>query len=338
MENINDVVKLAVDSCKGNVKKYSNEEAQDTLRRALIEANNGKTALNYRDIRDGKCNGLFAILEEVIKEVVIDGLQGDEYFNALVDFRNVAIGDKNLFVVEDSNLFVVADTAEGTQGVRRQRLGGAKEVAIPTTFKTVRIYEELNRVLAGRVDFNDFIAKVSESFRRKMLDDIYAAWSGVTATDIGGASFFVAAGSYDEETLLALIEHVEAAAGGKPATIICTKAGARALTSAIISDSAKEDLYHTGVYGYFYGTPIIATPQRHKVGSANFVFDDKVITIVAGDQKPIKVVVEGDPLIIQGDPTDNADLTVEYFVGERYGVGIVVNSNNGLGRYELPSN
>lgn len=338
MENMNDIVKLAVDSYRGNVKKYSNEEAQETLRQALIAANNGKTTLDYRAIRDGRCNGLFAILEEVIKQVIVDGLQGDEYFNALVDFRNVSIGDKNLFVVEDNNLFVVADTAEGTQGVRRQRLGGAKEISIPTTLKTVRIYEELNRVLAGRVDFNDLIAKVSESFRRKMLDDIYAAWCGVTAADIGGTSYFVAAGSYDEETLLALIEHVEAAAGGKPATIICTKAGARCLTSTIISDSAKEDLYHTGVYGYFYGTPIVVTPQRHKVGSANFVFDDKVITIVAGDQKPVKVVVEGDPLIIQGNPLDNADLTQEYFVGERYGVGIVVNSNNGLGRYELPSN
>lgn len=337
MENYNDIVKLAVDSYRGNVKKYSNEEAQDTLRQALIEANNGKTTLDFRAIRDGKCNGLFAIIEEVIKQVIADGLQGDEYFNALVDFRNVAIGDKNLFVIEDSNLFVVADTAEGTQGVRRQRLGGAKEISIPTTFKTVRIYEELNRVLAGRVDFNDLIAKVAESFRRKLLDDIYAAWTGVTAADIGGASYFVAAGTYDEETLLALIEHVEAAAGGKPATIICTKAGARALTSAIISDSAKEDLYHTGVYGYFYGTPIIATPQRHKTGSADFVFDDKVITIVAGDSKPIKVVMEGDPLIINGNPLDNADLTQEYFVGERYGVGIVVNSNNGIGRYELPA-
>lgn len=336
MENFNDIVKLAVDSYRGTVKKYSAEEANATLLQALIDANNGQTTLDYRAIRDGRCNGLFAIIEEVIKQVIVDGLQGDEYFNALVDFRNVGAGDQNLFVIEDSNLFVVADTAEGTQGVRRQRLGGAKEISIPTVTKTVRIYEELNRVLSGRVDFNDLIKKVAESFRRQLLDDIYAAWNGVTAADIGGASYFVAAGVYDEDTLLALIEHVEAAAGGKPATIIATKAGARSLTSAIISDSAKEDLYHTGVYGYFYGTPIVVTPQRHKTGSANFVFDDKVITIVAGDQKPVKVVTEGDPLILLGNPADNADLTQEYFVADRYGVGIVVNSNNGLGRYELP--
>ncbi len=55
----------------------------------------------------------------------MEGLQGDEYFNQLVDYRNVAEGDQNVFLVEDSDLFYVAKIADGTQGVRRQRLGGA---------------------------------------------------------------------------------------------------------------------------------------------------------------------------------------------------------------------
>lgn len=37
----------------------------------------------------------------------------------------------NLFLVEDSNLFVVSDAADGTQGIRRQRLSGVSEVSIP---------------------------------------------------------------------------------------------------------------------------------------------------------------------------------------------------------------
>lgn len=53
-------------------------------------------------------------------------------------------------------------------------------MSIPTSLKVVKIYEELNRVLSGRVDFNTFINKVSESFRKKLLDDIYALWSGAT--------------------------------------------------------------------------------------------------------------------------------------------------------------
>ena len=336
MDNMKDIVKLAVDGWHGRVEKYSVDQAQEAIRQALVEANNGKTSLDYKAIRDGKCNGLFTLIEEILTRTVVDGLQGDEVFNTIVDFRNVAEGDQNLFLVEDSNLFVVAEAADGTQGIRRQRLGGTNEVSVPTSLKIVRIYEELNRVLSGRVDFNYFINKVAESFRQKMLNDIYALWSGATADQLGGVTYFPAAGSYDEDDLLDLISHVEAAAGGKTATIVGTKKALRNLKESIQSDGAKEELHNLGYYGSFYGTPCIATPQRHKVGTTEFVLDDDVLTIIAGDDKPIKMVYEGDPIVLMGDPISNADFTQEYLYGEKYGLGIVLAGGNaGIGRYEM---
>ena len=336
MVEMKDIVKLAVDGYKGNVEKYSVAQSQEALRQALVEANNGSTTLNYKDIRDGKCNGLFTLIEEILSRTVVEGLQGDEYFNALVDFRNVAEGDQNLFLVEDNNLFVVAEAADGTQGIRRQRLGGVKETSIPTSLKVVRIYEELNRVLAGRVDFNEFIRKVAESFRQKLLNDIYALWSGATAAEMGGVAYFPTAGTYDEDDLLDLISHVEAAAGGKTATIIGTKKALRNLKESIMSDGAKDELHNMGYFGKFFGTPCVAVPQRHQIGSTNFVLDDDVLTIIAGDDKPIKVVYEGNPIVLMGDPMTNADFTQEYLYGEKYGMGIVLaGGNSGIGRYEI---
>lgn len=336
MAEIKDIVKLAVDGYKGKVEKYSVGQSQELLRQALIEANGGSTVLDYKKIRDGKCAGLFSLLEETLSRTVVEGLQGDEYFNALVDFRNVPEGDKNIFLVDDRNLFVVSEAADGTQGIRRQRLGGVSEASIPTSLKTVRIYEELNRVLAGRVDFNDFINKVSESFRQKLLNDIYTLWSGATADQFGGTTYFPVAGAYDEDELLDLISHVEAAANGQQATIIGTKKALRKLKASIQNDGAKDDLYNMGYYGKFYGTPVVAAPQRHKVGSTEFVFDDDVITIIAGDDKPIKVVYEGSPIVLMGDPMSNADFTQEYLYGEKYGMGIVLAGGNaGVGRYEM---
>ena len=174
MADMKEIVKLAIDAYKGHVEKYSVGQSQEALRQALVEANGGSTKLDYKAIRDGKCNGLFALIEEILSRTVVEGLTGDEFFNALVDFRNVAEGDQNIFIVEDSNLFVIDDVANGTQGIRRQRLGGSTETAIPTSLKVVKIYEELNRVLSGRVDFNHFINVVAESFRQKMLNDILA--------------------------------------------------------------------------------------------------------------------------------------------------------------------
>lgn len=336
MTDMTKIARVAVDAYKGCVKDYSIADSQSLITKALVEVNNGKTYLDYKDIRDGKCPELFSFLEVTLSATVVEGLQGDEYFNALCDFRNVAEGDQNVFSVEDSELFIVADTADGTQGVRRQRLGGVSETAIPTSLKTVRIYEELNRVLAGRVDFNHFINKVAESFRQKLLNDVYTLWTGATADQLGGVTYFPGAGAYDEDELLDLISHVEAAAGGKAATIVGTKKALRALKDAIDSDAAKNDLYNFGYVGKFYGTPVVATPQRHKVGSTEFVMDDNILTIIAGDDKPIKVVYEGSPIVLMGDPMTNADFTQEYLYGEKYGMGIVLaGGNSGIGRYEL---
>ena len=181
MADMKDIVKVAVDAYHGNVEQYSVGQSQELLHKALVDANGGSTVLNYKNIRDGKCTGLFTLIEEILSRTVVEGLQGDEYFNALVDFRNLAEGDKNIFEVEDSNLFIVSEAADGTQGIRRQRLSGISEVSIPTSLKVVKIYEELNRVLAGRVDFNTFINKVSESFRKKLLNDVYTLWSGASS-------------------------------------------------------------------------------------------------------------------------------------------------------------
>lgn len=336
MADMKDIVKLAVDAYHGNVEQYSVGQSMELLKKALVEANGGSTTLNYKNIRDGKCNGLFTLIEEVLSRTVVEGLQGDEYFNALVDFRNVAEGDSNIFNVKDSNLFVVSEAADGTQGIRRQRLGGSTDVVISTSLRVVKIYEELNRVLSGRVDFNEFINRVSESFRQQLLNDVYSLWSGATANDLGGTTYFPTAGSYDEDALLDLIAHVEAAAGGKTATIVGTKKAVRNLAPSVQGTDSHSDIYNLGYYGKFYGSPVIVTPQRHKVGTTDFVMADDVINIIAGDDKPIKCVYEGDPIVIMGDATSNGDLTHEYLYGEKYGMGIVLaGGNSGIGRYEI---
>jgi hypothetical protein len=292
--------------------------------------------VDYRAIRDGKCAGLFTLVEEILSRTVIEDLQDSDFFNSFVEFRDVAEGDRNVFVIEDDDLFTVSEVASGTQGLRRQRIGGRGEVTIRTATRGVRIYEEMNRVLAGRVDFNDMINRVSESFSKQLLDEIFALWSGATAEDMGGEVYFPVAGVYDEDALLDVIAHTEAAASGKTATIIGTKKALRNLAPAIQGIDSKHDLYTMGYYGSFYGTPVMAIPQRHKLNSTEFVMPDNVLTIVAGDDRPIKVVREGDPLVVYGNAIDNADLTQEFLYTESYGMGIVLAGGNaGIGRYSL---
>lgn len=341
MADMNDIVKLGIDLYHGTPEQYSVRDGNETLREALIAANNGSTKLNYRDIRDGKCMGLFAILEEILDNTVIEGLTGNEFFMNYVDYRNLALGDQNLFLVDDDLLFQVAKVADGTQGVRRQRLEGGTETSIKTVMHIIRIYEELNRVLSGRVDFNEMIRKVGESFQKDILNEIYDLWVASTTpaavtggAALGSAVYFPVAGSYREDAMLDLIDHVEAASG-KEATIIGTKKALRNLQESIQSDGAKDELHNMGYYGKFFGTNCMMLPQRHKVGSTNFLLPNNVLTVVAGDSKPIKFVYEGDPLIIPGDPLDNADLTQEYVYGQKYGLGLVLSGSQSLGAYTI---
>lgn len=337
--DMNELIKVARDGYKGSVEKFSVKQSQELLREALVEANGGKTALDYKAMRRGQNQEVFAILEELIPVVIHEGLVGDEYFMNLVDYRNVAEGDQNNFLVEDDNLFVVSRAANGTQAIRRQRLGGVTETPIETDLFIVKIYEELNRILAGKVDFNFFVNKVAESFRRDMLNKIYALWSNATAAQMGGTTYFPAAGTYNEDALLELIAHVEAAAGNRKATIIGTKKALRNLKEGIFTDpaqAAKDEIHSLGYFGKFYGTPCVEIPQRHEVGTTNFLMNDNILTIVAGDDKPIKVVREGDGIVHMGDPFDNQDLSQEYIYGEKYGMGILLaGGNSGIGRYEM---
>ena len=191
-------------------------------------------------------------------------------------------------------------------------------------------------MLADRVDFNKFITKVSESFRRKLLDDIYALWANATSADLGGTTYYPAAGAYDEAEMLEMVEHVEAAAGGKTATIIGTKTALRNLAPSIQGENSKSDLYTMGYYGKFYGTNVVCLPQRHKLNSSEFIFDNDTIHVIAGDEKPITCVHEGQALILPGNPTDNADFTQEYLYGEKYGLGLIMaGGNSGIGRYKI---
>lgn len=342
MADMKDIVKLAVDNYHGAVEKYSAAQASDVLRQAMIEANGGSTRLNYRDIRDGKCAGLFSIIEQVLAATVVEGLQQDDFFYNMVDFRNIALGDLNQFLVEDSTLFQVSELADGSQGVRRQRLEGYETVQLQTSLKGVKIYEEMVRVLSGQVDFNHMIDKVSQSMKARMLDDIYSIWMSASGAELGGSIYnpggtvYTAAGTYDEDTLLDLIAHIEAASNGKPVTILGTARALRHLAPAMTSIDAANDLYHNGAFSSFYGNNVVKLPNRHKVGTTSFVFDDHTLTVMAGDEKPIKCVYEGDPLIIPGNPLDKADLTHEYLYADRYGLGIVLAGGNaGTGKYTI---
>ena len=319
----NKILTVAIDAIRGrSMGNYTAADTSDALRNAFIELNGGSTKISPKTFYKG--TPLFTLVQELIPVAIEEGIktEGNPLF-ALIDYKNIAEGDLAEFDIEGDANFVVASVANVIQGVRRQRIVGGDTVKVPTEMKIVRVYENLGRLLAGRIDFNKFVDGVAKAFNEYIASAAYTALAGITSNTYNLDSTYVKSGSMDAEALLELVNHVEAATG-KKAAIIGTKTAVRKLGSEVTySAEQNADLYNKGYIGKFFGTDVIALEQAHIPGTSDFALADDALFVIAADDKPIKVVNEGEGLLIDRDPSVNADLTQEYVYGQGIGVGVI---------------
>lgn len=324
-----ELLQVMIDAVKGKYGSYSKAENSEAIRNALIKANGGSTKINIKTLRAHP--EMFSLVEELIPAIIDEGFKDEDAIFGLVDYRNVADGDEQEFVIEGNSLFVVADAAAGVKGVRRQRIDETQTLPVKTSTKIVRVYEELNRLLSGKVDFNAFVDKVAKSYKQQVLGDAYKALNAITKDTVGfDANYVVASNAAGAEAaLLTLIAHVEAATG-KPARVVGSKAALRKVPNAVMSDEAKSDLYNIGYFGKFNGNDMVCLRQVHKPGTSEFALNDSKVYVIAGDDKPIKVVNEGEGILVEGEATDSNDLTKEYVYGQLMGVGVACSEKMGI--------
>lgn len=325
-----ELLQVMIDAIKGtNMENYSKGQTSEAIRNALIEANGGSKKIDLKTFYRG--SQIYSLIEELIPTIIDEGFKDQDVIFSLVDYRNIADGDEQEFVIEGNSLFAVADAAAGIKGVRRQRIDKTETVTIKTSVKMVRVYDELNRLLSGRITFTDFVDRVAKSFKEKILSDAYKALDSITKDTVGLDAKYVVASNTSgaEAALLQLVAHVEAATGNA-ARIYGTKAALRKVPNAVVSDEAKTDMYNLGYYGKFNGNEMVCLRQVHKPGTSDFVLNDNKVYVVAGSDKPIKVVNEGEGIMFENEPTDNNDLTKEYVYGQPVGVGVICSDKIGV--------
>lgn len=316
--------KLCIDAYRGVPTAFSECNPTDVIVNRIKEANNGSTTIDYKAIRDGKCPELFAVIEELV-DIALDvaPLEGSPLAN-LVETKNGNWGDKPEFFIPDNSLLTVDVVANGTQGIRRQRLIGGRKVPLTPVNKAIKIYDELILILAGRIDWVEFVNRVAESFKREFYSSV-----AKQLNELSSARFNVSAsGSPTEAGLLGLIEKVEAATG-KTAYVLGTRTALRNFVMAQSGEKVKDDYYDMGYQGKFNGTDCIRL-RNYLDGSDNFVLSDTRVYVVAGEDKFIKHYIEGEPIVIARDAADNADLTQEYTVIRREGIAVVVSDTMGV--------
>lgn len=316
--------KLCIDAYRGVPTAFAEGNPTDVIVNKIKEANNGSTTIDYKAIRDGKCPELFAVIEELIDIALDVATLEDSPLKDMIETKNGEWGDKPEFLVPDNSLLTVDVVANGTQGIRRQRLIGGQKVPLTPVNKAVKIYEELILILSGRIDWVEFVNRVAKSFEREFYASVAKQFNNLST-----ARFTVtASGSPSESGLLNLIEKVEAATG-KTAYVLGTRTALRNFPMSQIGETVKDDYYDVGFSQRFNGTPCIRL-KNYLDAAGNFVLSDTRVYVLAGDDKIIKHYIEGEPIVIARDAADNADLTQEYTVIRREGIAVVVSATMGV--------
>lgn len=334
--NFKDIVALGNDVRRNRVAgNFSLDQANSVLHDELVRANGGKDRLDIRDIRDGKCSNLFAIVEQVVSDAKHDLLTEDAWFKQYVDYRNLAYGDKLEIKSEGGDMFVVSEIGSGSQAIRRQRLTDGASVSIDTSWKAIKIYEEIELLLANRVDWTEAIDRVVRSFANNTFENIYTAWNGAIA---GLVSPYAATGSFTEAVLVNMIQHVKAANGTRDVYIMGSLGALNKVVGSIDSTAidALNSKYQNGFVGRFAGVPKMELQPIHKAGTDTLLLNDNTVYVMAANVKPIVYVTEGTSLILPNNFANNVDLTQEYLMMEKTGVGVRVPDGEGKwGRYVI---
>lgn len=314
---------------------YSLDEMNGILRKAVFGADyerymdkKGNFDI-YRATRDGKVD--YALIEEIVTEGTKKRqLESDNKLLSYIEWRNMAEGDAPIFDIHTTDeKFYISRIAEGTQGLRRQRLYGGQKVTIEPVLHGVKIYEELRRIASGRVDFGHLIDVAIKSFAKERILEAYnatkAVFDGISDTK------YYKSGSFNEASMTELIDFIEAKTGLK-AAIIGSKQAVRKITGVKGSDSntAKEQLFAMGYYGQFYTTPIFVLDNVLDDSDTFLLPND--LYVIAGDGKFLKGVEEGTTLIIPGNPLANADLSQEWLMAQRYAIKAIIAAKNGVYR------
>lgn len=325
MSEQNKIVKMGIDLFKGSTGNFSADETEHALREQL----NTLLGAEKNPRRALRNNGkkIFTVMEDILDVLITEGLE--DQFNEFVDYRNVNYGDKPIFMVDDYHLFNVATIAAGNNNIRKQRLERSG-LSVPTAYKGVAIYEELERFLAGKVDWNKLIAKVQRSFNAQIATDInnalVAGYSALNAP-------YKVTGAFDLTNFNTLVQHVEAASDRK-AMVLGNRTSLQKVSPAYVAYGGQmiEQRNQDAFFKVIDGTTFAELRQSHVPGTDNFAISNMLLVLPTGEEKIIKLVLEGESEIVEANAgqNQNSDDSVEYIFKKKYGVAAIASSRFGV--------
>jgi hypothetical protein len=308
------VARLLIDNAKGKVVLPANfseqgmvtpEEAISNAFFSIMGLEKGKATVQDIQLafrREEVRLGVFAVVEEVIKEGILTESWRNPFMDQFVESRSQTRGDKTEFYIEaKQELHVSRVSKDGKVSLDRQRFDEGQAVEVKVETYAIKVYEHLARIMLGRADWGSLVAHLNAAVEKFIQKKVYAAFAEVV--DAIPAAFTVASNELDAEHVLKAVRNIKMLTGASQVALVGTAVALEALQAKEVTELAteamKNEIHETGALRVFRGIPLVELPQAvEKLDLASLdqeklVQADNVIYILPNNiGKPIKMIVE----------------------------------------------
>ena len=338
-----ELAKFMVANYKGEVqvpanfsadKVFTPEEAITNAFHSVIGTNANSTVEDYilAFRKEDARLGVFAIIEEVLREGIIHESWKNPFFERFVETRSQARGDKTVFYVESKNEVVVSRISkDGRVALDRQRFDEGYELSVDTETRGVKVYEHIARIMLRKTGWANFVSALYAAMERDIAEMCYGAFLAVVENL---PNEFVHRGSYNAKSIKEKIRNVKLISGAASVTLVGTELALESLTQDssieyLKSADVQNEIYATGRLGKWYGHDVVELPNGFKQGTGltKLVMPDDVVYIIPNVQeKPVKLVVEPELIDIQNSAIARVDDTIELAVRWTAGCNVITGS------------
>ena len=345
------VARLLIDNAKGNVVVPANfsegeiltpEEAISNAFFSIMGLEKGKATVEDIQLAFRKEEvrlGVFAIVEEVIREGILTETWRNPFMDAFVESRSQKRGDSTEFYIEaKQELHVSRISKDGKVFLDRQRFDQGESISIKVETYGIKVYEHLARIMLGRADWGTLVAHLNAAVEKFIQEKVYAEFAAIVGRI--PAAFKVSGAT--KADILKAVRNVQLVSGAQQVMLVGTGLALSALEGVDVvtpTEAMRNQLHEVGALRTFHGIPLVELPQAIKGyalsedGVGELLVSDEVIYILPNNiGKPIKMIVEPE-LIDINESGVRVDDTIEFAV--RFSFGLAVLTGRALGVIEL---
>ena len=346
------VARLLIDNAKGNVVVPANfsegemltpEEAISNAFFSIMGLEKGKATVEDIQLAFRKEEvrlGVFAIVEEVIREGILTETWRNPFLDQFVESRSQKRGDSTEFYIEArQELHVSRISKDGKVFLDRQRFDQGESITVSVATYGIKVYEHLARIMLGRADWGTLVAHLNAAVEKFIQKEVYKAFGAIVKAI--PAAYTVSSDKVEKEEILRAVRNVQMVSGAQQVMLVGTGLALSHLEGVDVAgqtEAMKNQLHEVGALRVFHGIPLVELPQQIEKGlpgdaDHKLVQRDDIIYILPNNiGKPIKMVVEPE-LIDINESGVRVDDTIEFAV--RFSFGLAVLTGRALGAIEL---